>query len=143
MRKNVLQTFIVTEDFTETAKKLDSKRLGKQRVEAFQIWQTLYDNRKGWQNHPAVKMWRGFENALLYYMNTMVTEWTCRGYINNMFLIIPRGPVIMPWWLSGEYGQRLRESHRSNLLRKDLTYYAKFGWVEPNNLPYWWPSDTK
>ena len=30
-------------------------------------------------------------------------------------------------------------SHRSNLLRKDPTYYGAFGWAEDATLPYVWP----
>jgi len=42
-----------------------------------------------------------------------------------------------PWWLGrGDF----HGSHRSNLLRKYPEHYAKFGWEEPDNLPYVWPT---
>lgn len=58
-----MQTFLPYPDFSQTARCLDYRRLGKQRVEAMQLW-------KGqWPNHPASKMWRGHEDWLaLYYL---------------------------------------------------------------------------
>ena len=52
-----MQTFITSENISETAKILDTQRLGKQRVEAVQIANILLDqtDSKGWRNHPAVK----------------------------------------------------------------------------------------
>ena len=64
-----MQTFLPYADFKETAKCLDMKRLGKMRVEAMQILMVLTGLNKGkaWTNHPAVKMWRGYEAALAEY----------------------------------------------------------------------------
>jgi hypothetical protein len=35
--------------------------------------------------------------------------------------------------------EEIHASHRSNLLRKDSEFYGKFGWAEPDDLPYFWP----
>ncbi len=58
-----MQTFLPYEDFTLSAQCLDYRRLGKQRVEALQIFNALTgastkDGReyRGWINHPATKM---------------------------------------------------------------------------------------
>ena len=59
----------------ESVKCLDYRRLGKQRVEAMQILKALGNPSYGWQNHPAVKMWRGYEEALKFYMNMCILEW--------------------------------------------------------------------
>jgi hypothetical protein len=61
-----MQTFLPYKDFKKSAKVLDNKRLGKQRVEAFQILNILLGRTKtkGWRNHPAVLMWKGHSNAL-------------------------------------------------------------------------------
>ena len=59
-----MQTFLPYKSFRKTALCLDNKRLGKQRVETLQILRALtgYYNQSGaWLNHPAVKMWRGYE----------------------------------------------------------------------------------
>jgi hypothetical protein len=69
-----MQTFLPYANVKKSVKCLDSKRLGKQRVEAFQILNILLNRTKtsGWRNHPAVKMWKGHENALKVYFNESV-----------------------------------------------------------------------
>ena len=54
-----MQTFLPVADFAESARLLDSPRLGKQRVETLQILRALELPDYGWANHPAVLMWRG------------------------------------------------------------------------------------
>ena len=135
MRVNV-QTFLPYADFELTARTLDARRLGKQRVEAYQILRALTIPGYGWQRHPAVLMWRGYEDALRQYMNACIREWVRRGYRNNMALAPVPAEVMRPPWLGDE---RLHAGYRSNLLRKDPSYYAQFGWVEPPDLPYFWP----
>ena len=39
------------------------RRLGKQGVEALQVVRALTRPGYGWQNHPAVRMWRGYEET--------------------------------------------------------------------------------
>lgn len=131
-----MQTFLPYPDFTESAKVLDYRRLGKQRVEAYQIYRTLTGAGKGWENHPATKMWRGHENTLAFYFNIMCHEWICRGYKNTMTIIEPTGLFTMPSWFNND---ALHASHRSNLLRKDPVWYGQFNWTEPTDLPYVWP----
>lgn len=133
-----MQTFLPYPNFKKSAKTLDWRRLGKQRVEAYQILKSLSEKRTkgGWVNHPAVKMWRGYENALSLYMNECIDEWKLRGYKNTMEKAIIRGMIIYPKWL-GDNG--FHAAHRSNLLRKDFEYYSKFGWKESTCIPYKWP----
>src|SRR3712207_9220014 len=54
-----MQTFVPVADFEESARLLDSPRLGKQRVETLQILRALELPDYGWASHPAVAMWRG------------------------------------------------------------------------------------
>lgn len=55
-----MQTFLPYPDFERSAAALDYRRLGKQRIEAYQILQTLQNpEQRSWRNHPAVRMWRG------------------------------------------------------------------------------------
>ena len=129
-----MQTFLPVASFIESAKILDYRRLGKQRVEAKQILKAIHVG-GGWQNHPAVRMWRAFEPALCGYYNAMVTEWIERGYNNNMPLI-----AIETWDLPTWFGNpAFHAAHRSNLLRKAPEYYQQFDWTEPNDLEYVWP----
>lgn len=131
-----MQTFLPHPDFFRSLEVLDYRRLGKQRVEAYQILRTLRGEGKlGWRNHPAVKMWRGYEPALRLYLSMAITEWKRRGYRNTMEY--PElGDTVFPPWFGDE---KFHASHRSNLLRKDPAHYGQFGWTEPPDLPYIWP----
>jgi hypothetical protein len=75
-----MQTFLPSPSFEMSALALDKARLGKQRVEAYQILRALEGKSKGWTNHPATKMWRGYERALRQYLRIMIFEWMARGY---------------------------------------------------------------
>jgi Pyrimidine dimer DNA glycosylase len=131
-----MQTFLPYPSFRETAQVLDYKRLGKQRVEAWQVLKALRGETKGWRNHPAVLMWAGYESALKEYGREMCIEWSARGYTDNMLERFNYdGRVILPSWL-GE--RRLHLSHQSNLIRKNPEYYSdKFPNVSPD-MPYYW-----
>ena len=134
-----MQTFLPYTSFEEVASILDYRRLGKQRVEGLQIINiiTTPDYVGGWMNHPAVKMWRGYENALKLYVNTMIAEWKRRNYHNTLqFYDLSDTEIVYPWWLGDP---RLHDSHKSNLLRKEPIYYRQFGWDVPDDLPYFWP----
>lgn len=130
-----MQTFLPYPDFAKSAYCLDDKRLGKQRVECLQIHNALTIG-GGWQNHPAVRMWRGYECALLLYGAAIVAEWKSRGFKSKLNFITPVNPPTMPPWLGNP---EFHASHRSNLLRKDFGWYSQFGWDEGPNLPYVWP----
>ena len=131
-----MQTFLPYPDINESLRCLDYRRLGKQRVEAMQILKALNGETKGWVNHPATKMWRGYEDALAYYMNRCIDEWESRGYNNNMLRANRKSHEIkFPPWFSDE---KFHASHRSNLLRKDPEFYGQYGWTEPDDLPYEW-----
>jgi hypothetical protein len=131
-----MQTFLPYESFAMSAKALDYRRLGKQRVEAMQILDALKRRKGGWVNHPAVRMWRGYEDALKQYQRAMILEWMIRGYVNNMAIpaYVPKRNILLPWWL-GE--PLLHSSHRANLRRKDPDWYRDF--TEDPKTPYYWP----
>ena len=131
-----MQTFLPYPSFEMTAQCLDNRRLGNQRNEASVILNTLRGGKQGWVHHPVVKMWRGYENALAYYLNTCITEWIRRGFKNNMEYAVIDGEIKWPPWLGNE---EFHASHRSNLLRKDSPFYGKYSWLEPSTLPYVWP----
>jgi hypothetical protein len=137
-----VQTFLPYEDFTASAEVLDYRRLGKQRVETWQILNALAGKTKGWVNHPASRMWRGHETALALYGETVCREWIRRGYKDTMlerFVELTAGvPVSMPAWLGDE---RIHISHQSNLVRKDREFYGPIFPDVPSDLEYVWPVD--
>jgi hypothetical protein len=75
-----MQIFLPYPDFKKSLQTLDYRRLGKQRVEAYQIIRILNAAsiskvyRGGHRNHPAVKMWRGHINALKLYCETPIPK---------------------------------------------------------------------
>jgi hypothetical protein len=141
-----MQTFMLSYQPHITAFYLDNKRLGKQRVEAMQIYKALTIPTYGWRNHPAVKMWKGYEQYLIHYGIEMCSEWKRRGFKDSMweqFHALWDGHYHWyPVWLNDAF----IHAHMSNLKRKDSAYYTprfEFWGTIPDNLPYIWPVQTK
>lgn len=133
-----MQTFLPYPDLKKSVETLDYRRLGKQRVETFQVLNILLERTetRGWRNHPVTRMWSGYEVALQAYQNYTIKEWINRGYKNTMkFETFDEKELVMPPWFGLEDFHR---SHRSNLLRKDYEYYSQY-FDEPDNLEYYWP----
>lgn len=137
-----VQTFLPYSDFARSARCLDPKRLGNQ---AYNECRVLING--GWQNHPASKMWRGYEPALATYALRCLEELTRRGrhypHHYEFFYGHLKDEIIMPSWLGDE---RIHSSHRSVLLWKNFDWYSQFGWTEQptppdakGRLPYFWP----
>lgn len=144
-----MQTFLPCRSFVISAKCLDPKRLGKQRVEAYQLINAIEKKKQGikvgYANHPALLMWENNLDALKFYSDCMVGQWIVRGYKNTLPIYLKSAlQVKFPDWLIDEEKRnKLIESHRSNLLRKDKEYYSQFNWNVPDNLPYYWPVKCK
>jgi len=135
-----MQTFLPYQDFQKSASVLDNRRLGKQRVEVLQILKALTIPEYGWKNHPATKMWRGHEAALVQYGLAVCQEWKSRGFKDTCYEKISEFktelPAELPKWVGDE---RVHSSHRSNLIRKLPEHYSLFGWAEDDSIPYHWP----
>jgi hypothetical protein len=137
-----MQTFVpYGSNFTMNAQCLDLQRLGKQRVETWQILNAMSKG-GGWRNHPATKMWIDYPDALIYYGIEMCEEWIRRGYNDTMlerFKSLNPAPIQhigLPPWLNDPEVMR---SHRSNLIRKDWDHYGMMWPDVPDNLEYVWP----
>lgn len=146
-----MQTFLPYKSFKDSAKCLDNKRLGKQRVEAYQILKILLGlgkkNKNGkaaWENHPATKMWKGYEPALFEYIKCVCLEWIGRGYKDTVLekssqlweKYLNNREIIYPKWIGNE---DFHNSHESNLLRKNFEFYSKYKWDNiPLNMEYIW-----
>jgi hypothetical protein len=153
-----VQTFLPYPDFTRTAGVLDPLRLGKQRVEALQVLRALTVPGYGWRHHPVVRMWAGYEEALVRYGLDVCGAWCAAGRLDTCSatmtaeLAIHCGrpevrtqPLLeaageLPPWL-GEPGLHL--SHRSALLRKAPAFYRPIFGDEPDDLPYLWPDSGR
>ena len=133
----MVNTFLPYADYVKSAKALDYKRLGKQRVEAWQILQALRGQTKGWVNHPATRMWAGHEKYLCEYGIAICDEWISRGYKDTMrekFIAVysELPDCDKPYW---SFNRTLYRSHQSNLKRKDPDYY---NFDVEDDLPYLW-----
>ena len=148
-----MQTFLPYADFERSARVLDAKRLGKQRVETIQVVRALTVPGYGWANHPAVLMWKGFEEALGRYGFTCCEVWlelgfgdTCAATIGadlrsaGVTAVRTEAELAeagaLPPWLGDEAVHR---SHRSALVRKDPERYRPLFPDVPDDLPYVWP----
>lgn len=141
-----MQTFLPFPDFEKSAEVLDNKRLGKQRIEALQLVKELLGLSwsKSIRNHPACIMWQNNIHSLIDYGITMCNEWSLvRGFDDTVW-----GQLVgclekhksnnknKPSWFGNE---DFHLSHKSNLLRKDYSFYSIFfGDLDPT-LPYIWP----
>lgn len=153
-----MQTFLPYPDFARTARVLDPLRLGKQRVEALQILRALTVRGYGWRHHPVVRMWAGYEEALVRYGMEMCERWcslgradTCsesmvRELAERCGVATPRRQRLLaeagelPPWLGD---RELHLSHRSALLRKAPEFYRPIFGDEPDDLPYVWPASDR
>jgi hypothetical protein len=153
-----VQTFLPYADFGETARVLDTRRLGKQRVETMQVLRALTVAGYGWRHHPAAAMWAGYEEGLVRYGLEVCAVWcglgnadTCAGTLvsdltRGTGLSAPRVQAELaaagelPPWL----GERdFHRSHQSALLRKDPAHYRPIFKKVPDDLPYVWPASDR
>lgn len=143
-----MQTFLPYASFIKSVECLDYRRLGKQRVEAYQLLCALqyppavaiYQNKTGhlpsttWAKHPAAKMWKGYESSLAVYYSECVNEWIGRGYKNTMPYLWPKVNQPLPPWFGDPI---IHGSHKSALYRKDPEHYKQFA-NEPHYSKYYW-----
>lgn len=142
-----MQTFVPLPAIAASVEVLDNRRLGKMRVEGYQLLRTVLGETQGWRNHPAARMWRSAPAGLAAYAVACSTEWVARGFNDNVRSMVAEvcgrhglptsgdDADLPPWW--GD--PRVHASHRSNLLRKEPEFYRQFGWRDPDDAPYFWP----
>ncbi|EID52540.1 MSMEG_6728 family protein [Saccharomonospora xinjiangensis] len=153
-----MQTFLPYPDFAATARVLDLRRLGKQRVETLQVLRALTVPGHGWRRHPAVRMWAGYEEALTRYGLAMCEHWTAQGRADTcaVKLVADLAGALgvttvrdqdalaaaheLPPWFGDEAFHR---SHRSALVRKDPEHYRPAFPDVPDDLPYVWPPSDR
>lgn len=137
----MVNTFLPYADYDLSAQSLDYRRLGKQRVETYQVLRALIGESDGWRNHPITKMWQGYEYELAEYGIAICKEWIARGYKDTL---LPKFEAMQlaltdtgkPFWLGNLVFHR---SHQSNLKRKDPLYYD---FDVDDNLPYLWADNA-
>ncbi len=161
-----MQTFLAYKSFEESAKVLDNKRLGKQRVECLQLLKALkqgqhcmynlaekkylYGNvvsadgyqirSTPWYNHTATQMWVKYPAALISYGMAICYEWTKRGFKDTCGDKISHYYEIFQVYETPKWlgDERLHSSHRAALLAKNNSWYSQFGWKEIPEINYFW-----
>ncbi|MGD9211449.1 MAG: pyrimidine dimer DNA glycosylase/endonuclease V [Desulfobacteraceae bacterium] len=165
-----MQTFLPYRSMFLSAITLDTKRHGNQRNEATTILKALHQGPKilydkqnkkymwfkpltmrdgeryiikktPWYYHVATQMWKGYEEALELYRNTIIKTWILLGHANNVMLsAIDESSIKLPPWLGDE---RLHSSHRAALLFKKPLHYLQFEWLEKQEQNYYWPKNDQ
>lgn len=146
-----MQTFLPYKGTLKSAMSLDKKRCWKQVIEAKQIISILecvintppggIDKSIPWRNHPAVKMWVGYEMTLKAYYNVFLDVCKAIHKINTSYIRyeVPSFDVLeKPWWLGNEDFHR---AMRSRLIEKDRNFYLPLFPNDEgyNDGKYWWP----
>jgi hypothetical protein len=148
-----MQTFLPYPDFRKSLECLDLRRLGKQRVESYQILNIITGKAEpnpktgkiGWISHPCVRMWKGYSDALTIYYNLSLEIWStrkrkdgslCENHKLAPIPILDDIEVHMPSWFGLE---KFHSSHRSVLLYKDYAFYSQYGWTDDKYASCFWP----
>ncbi|MGC4940044.1 MSMEG_6728 family protein [Kribbella sp. DT2] len=152
-----MQSYLPYADFRATARVLDARRLGRQRVDTIQLLHGLTVTDHNLRHHPAVTMWAGYEEALVRYGVEICAAWTAPGRADTSELTLRTelrtGCGIhrvrtqrqladageLPPWLGDEDFHR---SQRSALLQKNPAYYGRF-FDDPADLPVIWPTSDR
>lgn len=128
-----MQTFITDKDFYKSASNLTRQHLQAQIYEGIHILASLLDvndklvnPKRSVKNHPASKLWVGYETELLYYIYCHISEWIdkrgCESKINSLNFILLRKYININWenqnpsWITDE----LIQTHRSVLIQKEI-----------------------
>jgi Pyrimidine dimer DNA glycosylase len=153
-----MQTFLPCPGFAESARVLDTKRLGKQRVETIQVLRALTVPGYGWRHHPAAAMWAGYEEGLVRYGLDICEIWCSQGRADTcattlgVDLTAATGLTLirsqreladageLPPWLGDP---EFHLSHQAALVRKDPAHYRPLFPDVADDLPYVWPSSDR
>lgn len=129
-------TWMPHSSFEESVHSLTENDLRRQLLHNLQILLALEHPEYGWQNHPAVMMWRNHNEALRRYHHAAIEEWITRGNLNPFQLFDVRETPEPPWMGNPDF----HSSHRSNLVRLNYAAYGTQWRGTDINLPYYWPN---
>lgn len=154
-----MQTFLTSSDadpqaaIVATFDMLDQARLGKQRVEAYQILLAHEEHTKRnptkyihWMSSPAVHMWAGHLPALAVYGAINCLRWRRLGHADTLlgqfssrrriYLANDPNAVVWPWWFGHPAMVR---THQTKLYHKGSALWVADQKAPVMNLPYLWP----
>lgn len=152
-----MNSFITDYDFYQCGMNLDTRRHGAMVYENIHMLASnlgvndrLVNPKRDVSNHPACKLWKGYEEQHLFYINSLLVSWIHKGYKSTVNkqnykmlykVCNPFGENLFktPPWITDE----LIETHRSVLIQKKPEYYRPI-WPDcPDNLKmkYDWIGD--
>lgn len=143
----MVNTFLPLPSISKSWALLDKRRYLKQLVEATQIINALEKLEKneivkGFVNHPAVRMWKGYIPGLKYYFNLGRAIWIQKGhtFAHPQYSIVEE--IVLPWFIGWK---DFHYSHMASLMRKEPNfYYPLFSSLCPilnQERGYIWPVD--
>lgn len=148
-----MQTFLPFPSFVQTAKCLDDRRLGKQIVEARQIYDILFrpDISRATvaqQHHPIVYLWRHCihksDCLLRGYIHILNAEWRSRFNSNHKSAddVFAGG---IEFQLYAPLPAAFHYAHRCSLLAKDISHYIDYFVPPPAGVinPLWYHHPTR
>ena len=129
-------TYLPYPCYARTSECLHNEELWHTRVAALTILEVLLElpttfptPKAGLQEHPCVRMWRGYEHALVNYAFICNLEWKLRGHeetltdkIATLQKCIPTKYEV-PWW---KFIDSITHSHRKALLRNRRSHYRLY-----------------
>lgn len=156
-----MKTFLTHIGYNKSLQQLDDHRLGAQRVDARKLLMILGGHSNGYEQHPSIQMWRGWELSLCMYGAAACYQW--RLVRNNECDLYAWFADQANWWQRNGISEKyapfhdaqepfppwckdldLMRSHRSNLIRMAPLYYSHKWPNTPENMPYLWPiNDTE
>lgn len=116
-----MQVFLCDFTLEQSAKILDSKRLNKQIVEAFQIVTDRLPN----FHHPAYLFWKEYKRELRQYMYCLCNEYSNRFHKEHKCSIMAIPDEIKTFYFIPNIEYNLY-AHKVNLLRKNYEWYSQF-----------------
>jgi hypothetical protein len=132
-----MQVFLPDSNFATCAEVLDTKRLVKQLLEGRQIMTILANESPSgaWRNHPAVKMFKGYERTLYSYLFAIKDEMVNRGYkwqtnwevIQDTYIrnFINQKQETPEWMLNNQF-ESVIITHRGRLHAKAPELYPQY-----------------
>lgn len=130
-----MQTWITDKDFSKSASNLNRHHLHANIYESIHILASLLDctdklvnPKRNVKNHPAAKLWKGYEGYLYFYIEFHLSAWHENGYeshINskNLYMIAKQLTLYSYYmdeknivWITDE----LIQTHRSVLIQKEI-----------------------
>ena len=145
MIRPTLHTHLPFANFRKSAQSLSNRTLARQLMDGQALLERDMIDGRGFRDEPAVIMWHGYEQALVFYMGAIVTEHEARGNSEPImwkFIVAhyhPRERFVFPWWLGDP---DIHYSHQSNLLASDYHHYHNEYPSAPTGLKYIWPEDV-